>query len=85
MYVCYDNKTNIFDHSLSGVIQIILDSFESYKQYDIKFTAGNDLKFEFCKHDYLNGVEFDDNWNINKEYEFIEGITYLIKIKHDLI
>jgi chromosome segregation ATPase len=43
MYVCYSNKTNVFDTVLSGDIQIILDAFALNKQYDIKFTAGDNL------------------------------------------
>jgi hypothetical protein len=33
----------------------------------------------------INGPEFDSSWNINSGYEFFSGITYLIKIKQDLI
>ena len=85
MYVCYSNKTNIFDTVLAGDIQIILDAFALNKQYDIKFTAGDNLQLKFFHDLGINGPEFDSSWNINNGYEFFSGITYLIKIKQDLI
>lgn len=86
MFVCYSNKTNNITDVIDGTVQILLDDFSFEKQYDIKFTTGNEgVTFEFNTNDLINGPEYDETWNINKNYRFEANNTYLIKIRQDFI
>jgi hypothetical protein len=86
MFVCQSNKTNNITDILNGTVQILLEDFSFEKQYDIKFTTGDeDVTFEFNINDPINGPEYDENWNINKNYIFEPNNTYLIKIRQDFI
>jgi hypothetical protein len=86
MFVCHSNKTNNITDILNGTVQILLEDFGFDKQYDIKFTTGNEgVTFEFNINNTINGPEYDETWNINKNYIFEPNNTYLIKIRQDFI
>jgi hypothetical protein len=86
MFVCHSNKMNEIADTLNGTVQILLEDFSFDRQYDIKFTTGDEaVTFEFNTNDPVNGIEFEENWNINKNYIFEANKTYLIKIRQDFI
>lgn len=86
MYVCYSNKFNVISEMLTGTTQIILDSFNKNRQYDIQFKTGDSkVILEFNYEDKINGIVFDDSWNINSNYVFEPNRSYMIKVFQDFI